>query len=394
MGKKKKTEFQLRREKEQQKVEAYQQTLAKVKSKRSQNELTGSKRKDADFLKRYLEINLGSRFARRSVATYHGRSYNLRKQVLDLVNHLFVLFPPPLFLYRSLLSKEGHALVFDYDDWEPEAWKESKNTQYVRWFAVTAQGGSLAKEMKGVLTKKEVHWFLKAPAQNTIQRNLFWARCMAAGVSAPVSQFLTQQLGGASDQAALGERCDDLLRFYASECGRMGPNELQEITDFVRAMVRRPEFSFKGRTLGSMVNLSNEWHDETSTNRVTKFQHWPQSFAPWTHEKKDCMVHAIELTTNRALADEGRKQNHCVFSYTQNCLRGWSKIVSIRWVGRSGSLLEPGDIINRLTVEVSTSSREIYQIKGRHNRRPDSHEVKIVRLWAAYHGLRISDWCL
>ncbi len=394
MGKKKKTEFQLRKEKETQKIEAYQQTLTRVKTKLSENELTGSKRKDAAFLKRYLEVGFGSRFARRSVATYHGRSYNLRKQALNLANHLFVLFPVPLFLYRAVLSREGHGLVFDYDYWEPEAWKENRNQQYVRWFAVTAQGGSLAKEMKGILTKKEAHWFLKAPAGNTIQRNLFWAKCAAAGVSQDVCQFLTEQIGGASDQSALGQRCDDLTRFYANECGRMGPNELREITDFVRAMVRRPEFSFKGRTLGSMVNLSNEWHDITTTNRVTKFQQWPQAFAPWTHEKKDCLVHAIELTTNRALADEGRKQNHCVFSYTQNCLRGWSKIISMRWVGRSGSLLEASDIVNRLTIEVSTTTREVVQIKGRHNRTPDDHEMKIVKLWAGHHGLKLNDWCL
>ncbi|MBC8065548.1 MAG: PcfJ domain-containing protein [Chlorobia bacterium] len=393
MGKKKKTEFQLRKEKQAEKDRAYQRTLARVKTKLGESELTGSKRKDVDFLRRYLQIPLGGRFARRSHAAYHGRSYNLRKQALALIDHVFVLYPVPLFLYRATLSAAGHNLVFDPNWEEPDAYRESLNHGYVRWFAVTAQGGSLAKEMRGILTKKEVHWFLKAPGANTIQRNLFWARCAAAGIPLTTCQFLTDRIGGASDQAALGDRRDDLIRFYANEAGQMRENDLQEITDFVRAMVRQPDFSFKGRTLGSMVNLSEAWHGTMYSSKVAKYESWRQQFAPWVHEMKDHTVHAIELTNNRALSDEGKRQRHCVFTYTQSCLSGWSKIVSIRWVMSKGSLLDPTDIVSRLTLEIRPSTGEIVQIRGKLNRTPDEKEGKIIRLWAADHGLRLATWC-
>lgn len=392
MGKHKKSDIQLKKEKEAIQIEAYQKTLTKVKTKLSEAEIPGSKQKGVDFLRRYLEVPLGSRYARRSYKSFRGRSYNITKQAMALVDHMFVLFPVPLFLYRAVLSREGHSLVFDYDYSEPEAWKENRNQRYVRWFVVAAQGGSLAREMKGILNKKEVHWFLKAPVANTIQRNVFWARCAAAGVSLPVCQFLTERMGDANELAAMGNRRDDIIRFYAVECDRMGPNELREITDFVRAMIRRNDFSFKGRTLSSMVNLSNEWHAERYADREVKLQTWNQSFAPWTHKRKDSTIHAIELTSNRALADEGKRQNHCVYSYTHACARGVSKIVSVRWVGESGSLLETADILNRLTLEIWTQTREIIQIKGKHNRSADPHEMKIIRLWAADHGLKIQTY--
>lgn len=392
MGKKKKTEFQIRRENESKKLEAYQQTLVKVKTKQNRSELTGSKRKEPDFLKRYFEIGFGNRFARRSVATYHGRSYNLSKQILDLAKHLFVLFPTPQFLYRAILSKQGHSLVFDYNDWEPDGWKENRNERYVRWFAVTAQGGSLAKEMKGILTKKEVFWFLKAPAENTIERNLFWARCAAVGISLPMCQVLTEQLGSQELQSALGSRRDDLIRFYACQVENMKGNDFQEITDFVRAMIRTPEFSFKGRTLGSMMTLSEAWHRNMYSVRVGKYENWPQTYESWTHKDKKCTVHAVEMINNRALADEGRRQHHCVFSYTHSCVRGWSKIVSIRWVLGSESMDDLTNIASRITLEIRPSSREIVQIRGKHNRRAEDSEMKVIRLWAADHGLRISDF--
>lgn len=392
MGKKKKTVNQIKKEKEEKLNEAYQQTLVKVKTKLSESESSGSKRKDPTFLKRYFEINYGNRFARRSVLSYHGRSYNLRKQVLDLATHIFVLFPTPLFLYRAILSKEGHQLVFDPDDWETSGWKENQNREYVRWFAVTAQGGSLAKEMKGILTKKEVHWFLKAPAHNTIGRNLFWARCASAGVPLDTCQFLTEQLGSIDAQKSLGSRIDDLIRFYANYARNMRGNDLQELTDFVRMMIRDRTFSFKGRTLCSMMSLCHEWHRNYYLTRVEKFESWKQTFSPWTSKEKNYTVHAIEITTNKALADEGKRQRHCVLTYTSNCLQSSSKIVSMRWVLGSESMADPTNIVARITMEIRPSSREIVQIRGKHNRSATDLEMKTIQLWAADHGLKIGQW--
>jgi hypothetical protein len=52
----------------------------------------------------------------------------------------------------------------------------------------------------------------------------------------------------------------------------------------------------------------------------------------------------------------------------------------------------PLEVLNRLTIEVDPSSRTVSQIRGRSNRKADELEMKIVRLWAGAHGLRVETW--
>lgn len=205
-------------------------------------------------------------------------------------------------------------------------------------------------------------------------------------------QAYTERFASKVQQRSLGPRANDLIRFLAEECPHLRGNDTQEVMDFVRAMIWDEKFSFKGRTLSSMIKLSNEWHRSIYSTKVTKNRSWPQTFGPWIHEKKDHCVKVVELTSSRALADEGRKQRHCVFSYEENCLRGWSKILSMRWVVPAADLTQEAEVLRRLTIEVNLKSRQVVQIQGRFNRDADEHEMKMVRLWAGQQGFRISEW--
>jgi hypothetical protein len=387
MGKKQ-SQIQIKKQKQLESLLACQKALEKAKTEEKRTDLGNVKRKGHKTLARYLALSRTDGRAIRDPDQFEAKSYNLARQVQSLADCLFVRYPVPKFLYRAILSRPGLELLFDVRPDDEEGRRECGKRRFVQWFLTAAQGGSLAKELAGILNKREVHWFLQAPAANSIQRNLFWAKLAAAGLPMDACQFLTDQFGAKHLQSKLGARRDDLVRFYATEWPKMRRADRQEIADFVRNMFYEPGFSFKGRTYGSMQKLCREWHNDLYSTKVKEFKTWPQAFEPWTHEKREHCVRAVELTNSRALADEGRHQRHCVYSYESSCIRGWSRIVSLRWVVPASPL----EVLNRLTIEVDPSSRTVSQIRGRSNRKADELEMKIVRLWAGAHGLRVETW--
>ena len=216
----------------------------------------------------------------------------------------------------------------------------------------------------------------KLPTLNTIPQNILWARSAAA--------FLVR----------LGERLPDLLRFYAEEWGKMRDYDRDEILDYLRDALADRDFSLKGRTFGSLRKLSQEWHRIMFVGKVRDYRWWPSGIELWEHRKGSSLVRAFEITNNRALADEGRRQRHCVFIYASRCLAGRTRIVSMRWHAPSVDELSGWEEVSRLTVEISMASREIVQIRGRLNRRASDDEMKLVRMWAGERGFTVGPYAL
>lgn len=331
---------------------------------------------------RYVSLPLTSSLAVRSEEAFRARSYNLARQVLGLVDHLFVRYPVPAFLYRAILSAEGVGLVFGTEA------RSNPEAAYRGWFLVVASGGSFAKATRGVFTKREAHLFLQAPSSNTIVDNAFWARAAAAGLPRAGCDYLVARLD-AEVRAMFGERTPALLRFYAEAWSDMRGMDRDEITDFVRAKARDEAFAFEGRTLSSMRRLCAEWHRTAFVRGVREFRNWGATMPAWSSRKGAVLVCAEELTNNRMLADEGAVQRHCVYSYAGMCASGRCAIVSLRWYAVAGEMPEERAFC-RLTLEVSPARREVVQIRGKSNRRATDDEMRIVRLWAGDHGLTIA----
>lgn len=387
MGIEMKTKLRLRLEKEEFQRNAFKKALRDSKLQQKADDIGTEKRKEAKFLAKYLNVSLNDYRIIRQPSDYHTNSYNLGRQIIGLIDHLFVRYPVPAFLYRSVLNREGNRLVFGKtDDSLDDKWLDIERI-YQDWFMTVAQGHSIAEATKSRLNRKESHWFLRSPNDNSTPQNLFWAKCAAAGIPGSTCQFLTERLIRKGGTSFRDPRQDDLIRFYANEHPHMRPNDLQEITDFVREMLGEPDFSFKKRTFASMLRLSDDWHRMVHGRKVKEFRSWRAIFEPWSEKREGWTVRAFELANNRALRDEGAKQRHCVFIYTSCCIADRSRIVSIRWYA-----LDVEDPARRLTIEVDRQSREICQIRGRLNRRVTEEEMKAVRSWAGTNGLRISPW--
>jgi hypothetical protein len=371
-----------------------QRIIAVLQNSRERQEeakqLRKHKRKTADVLLGYLSITNTQLSARclRDASTYTPRSYNMDKQLVGLIDHLYVKFPVPEFAYQ----------VF----------RNNKNDQfnclrdiYQRWFVALSQGESFSKLVKGVMTSKEASQFLKAPADGLIHENVWFAKLVVAGLPDAISQKLVSKLFTNFCFDDPDHRIAEVVSFYANHWTTMGKREMEEITDFLAwKLADDAAFRLKGRTTASVTKLSNEWHIQIQKARYGRYLKWKGlGILPWQHVIKSSVFEAHELLDNRELLNEGRKQAHCVYSYVSWCETGRLTIFSLREYTKkySGSFTEFGEPVydrseelSRITIEVNQASRSIVQIRGRQNRRADDRQMKIIELWAAVTGLTIA----
>jgi hypothetical protein len=335
---------------------------------------------------------MDSSLALREEEQFRARSYNRAKQVLTLVDHLFVRYRIPMFLYRSILSPEGIDLVFGATVGTPRSTsvRVTSDEAYRAWFFAVARGESFAKATRDVFTKREAHLFLLAPSYHTVEQNIFWARAAAAGLPPAACDFLVQKFDDEL-RVAMGDRLPDLLRFFAGAWTQLEGFGRDELTDFICAMVRDRTFSFKNRTFGSMRKRCIEWHRTVHGGRVGRYHFWLPQFREWESKNDRHLIRAEELTNNRALAEEGKTQRHCVLLYAHTCAAGRRSIVSLRWFAKSPRPDEPNELRNRLTIEIDIANRTVVQIRGKMNRRAVKEEMPTVRQWAGDLGLRISE---
>lgn len=83
-------------------------------------------------------------------------------------------------------------------------------------------------------------------------------------------------------------------------------------------------------------------------------------------------LHIVCLSSSDALVKEGQKMNHCVGTYTKNCMRNQVHILSIRDSnGNSVSTIEVYADYNKKKLKVS-------QHRGKNNSKPDAKAVKLL----------------
>ena len=353
------------------------------------------KKKSVEELLPMLSLK-GIRYhALRPAETYVPRSHNLDKQLTGLLNHLFVQYPVPGFLYQVCLS-DGSASAK-----KPRVMDDFTRVQetYRHWFIILAQGGSFPKAAKGTMTSREACVFLSAPWGRKIHENIWWAKMTVAGVpntliGTLIDRIFTNHLPDDPD-GRLGEA----ILFYARQYRGLTRNSLDEVTDFLAHKLRHDrQFRLQGRTASSVVKLSNEWHLQMQQAKLGKHIQWSgMGIADWVYEDKSEVWFVTELCYNKELVNEGRKQKHCVYSYVQRCVEGRSFIFSIRGCRKiAADYTADGQPIwdrqfemRRVTIEVSPS-RTVVQVRGPLNRPPIPEEREVLRRWAGEKGITLA----
>jgi hypothetical protein len=320
----------------------------------------------------------------RSAQEYVPRSHNLDKQLTGLIQHMYVKYPIPAFAYQACLpaaEDDRFALM---------------QSVYRQWFLTLAQGGSFPKLVRGIMTSKEAAVFLAAPATYRFHENVWWARMKTAGLPGSAIDFLIARLFQNQFFDDPDGRFAEVIRFFARFYAGMDRVTMGEITDFLAwKLANDPEFSLNGRTLGSVVRLTNEWRRLMQVAKLGQFVHWNGTGLPeWHYSHKKYQWEVIELLTNRDLLNEGRKQKHCVYSYVQWCGEGRSFIFSLRGYWREVTgysnqdkpLYCRGDEFTRVTIELN-ANREAVQIRGLQNRPTSDEEREVLRRWAGETGI-------
>jgi hypothetical protein len=150
----------------------------------------------------------------------------------------------------------------------------------------------------------------------------------------------------------------------------------------------QPQFSLKGRTARSVLRLMDEWHRELGS--ATGGLSWqPSPLRPLLLQmpQEDTSTSPVsweltELTSSAQLRAEGAALRHCVSSYSHNCLKGTSRIWSLR-------RRRDSNVRSIVTVEVDPARRMVVQARGFRNRRASGKALDLVQTWAAREKLRL-----
>lgn len=379
--------------KEQAIVDALKERTKKLEESRDKQ---GTKRKPAQDLLKYFHYDSLKEFIIRDINEYKPRSYNLGKQVLDLVNHLFVKYYVPGFMYKCLIKTDPYTMPPVRG--QPGAYARRRfdfmDDVFREWFIIMAQGGSFQKAVKGIMTKREAVIFLGLKNDFEVYENIWLAKMLALDIPPPFALKLIDRIFSSHFIDDPDNRLHDLLHFFANNYKEIGEADFIELTDFIASKVREKDFTFKGRTLGSIVRLSNEWHAEL---QLANLKHhgkvitsWDGfGLSPYQIATEQHFYDILELRTNRDLISEGAKQRHCVASYSYACVEGRCSIFSLRYYRKKkaniGTYIR-GDEIGRVTMEVQKSTRLIIQIRGFANRRATDDEKVIIRRWSGEMG--------
>lgn len=362
--------------------ERYANTLRQANDKKEKRQ---PKRQSVDVLQHKIITDITDEHIIRPMHTYPNRSYNQDKQVVGLIRHLYVKYPVPHFMYDVV--RKDYKTKF-----------KNMHADYIMWFLALAQGKSFTKLVKPYMTSKEAYHFLFAP-YTEIGDNIWWAKLVHAGIPKHVTERLVERVFKGKFYADETGRYNELIHFYANHYAEMDKITFDAVNDFiVWKLANDAEFRFKGRTATSMIKMSNEWHEMMQKAKLGRHVEWEGCGIPdWIHIGEHEIWTMEELLNNKELANEGRKQKHCVYGYVNACIGGSCHIFSLRgWTkGFFGldadgqPIYRPVSELYRVTVEMR--GRELVQVRIKLNQTASTHELNMLRLWAGEKGVRMSS---
>lgn len=313
----------------------------------------------------------------RPISTWEPKGKGRETVFRSLCSHLFAPYQMPPFLWSIFFEADREALI--------------------PFILNVARGASIPDQIKkGVfsvpLTRKMCHELMQTTSEFTFTKAVRRAQIRGLGGSERFFNVWTQTRPGAriSDdpevEAFWATVIDWFIKFPMLDLTQVSP-----MADYINhRWFADKTFSMKGRTPLALLRDTTEWHTtltKTRVNRVIEFK--PSGFQPFCVEKQGVdftkkptyeFWRVEELLSNKALADEGRTLNHCVYSYGYSVERGGVSIWSMTLNGEK-----------TLTMEVNNYSRKVVQVRGKHNRMAaPGHEVEVLNQWANLNNLGVS----
>jgi hypothetical protein len=199
---------------------------------------------------------------------------------------------------------------------------------------------------------------------------------------------------------------DDAITIFSREVDAWSSNELTDIMDFLRHKhYNEPTWTLKGRTIGSLIKLSNDWHRFQIKGTAGEKIEWNPLGKDMTfelvhtfqREKTNIVWVMQELCNSNALSREGTDMRHCVGAYHRMCKDGNTSIFSIKGFARHFEDEPIEKIITRsymfrATIEVTRTTWDnklrVAQCREKYNAIPQRATADAVKYWCDQKEIR------
>jgi hypothetical protein len=296
----------------------------------------------------------------------------------SLVEHLLARFVMPPFVWTAFFSDEDAATL-------------------ARVVVHVAAGGSLFEAVKSglmpvPLTRKMCHELLSGPGERLLDAVRRVQVRAAGGGSRLLNAWIRTRAGRRLHSREEEQFWQAILAWFSAN-PTLSPGEISPLVDYIEHRRQEdPSFSINGRSLRALVRAMEQWHRELAEHIATHGRSFPPSGLepmdieqPRRNQAGERVTdhwHFREILDTKALADEGRAMNHCVYSYAGRIERGECAIWTLTLEDETGHW-------RRLTIEVHLGLRQIGQARGRFNRFPEPRDMIPLQAWAARNDLRV-----
>lgn len=330
----------------------------------------------------------------RSIDSFKSSSCSPARRSAQLLRHLYCAYQVPSWLIDWMVREGAN---------------ETASPAHERSVALLmsiiyeiGSGRSPRHILKPYFSKAEMALFfkLRGPADMGITAfaHFVYCRARAKGLPDPVCLKFVQLTSEIRlDRADVYEFVQRFVDFCATRA--VNAVSVQDIWDYLSCNRLVGKFSFKGRTLASMLNLVNAWHDELNRdaraladNRIRNDWHAIQYRVEalkmvykeacgipgkWSvvDSQTGQPVEVLQLTKYAELINEGRAMHNCVAAYHQRCAQNSCQIFSLRIAGERKATIEVRD-------------KTVVQARGNCNQNLAPHPLQCLRKWMGKFNLK------
>ena len=295
----------------------------------------------------------------------------------SLANHLLAKYRVPQMLWTTFFfDKQG-------------------SEKLIKLAVHVASGGSLYKWIKDnefqiPLTRKACHEFLSGPDPDKgIIENMRCAQLLCLGGNGRLWKALEPVAWSSqfSPNASWEEFYSSIIQWLGLQA-MLDMRQVQPMWDYATNQRNGDtNWSIKGRNAVSLIRDMELWHANLQKVKVAGHKAFmPSGFLSATYTFPNHDVWRIrEILSARELADEGRRQGHCVYSYSRQIESGHCSIWTLTKEDETGNWA-------MLTIEVVNGAKQITQARGRFNRCSNQMERSILNRWATESGLTLAGY--
>jgi len=349
-------------------------------------------------------------------ASWKPHSFNVRNQQLEFLKCFVYPYPLP-----AVLLWASHCPEYFIDTKGTSV--GSPNRGFIKlakkWIVDIVRGESFFKQNKLFFTKTEAHYFLSSKVPyvdaTSVIKLYFYAKSRARFLNHKMSIVIADVFTVKFINHFMNSLVEGFMYLLARTPDySYDRSMLGDISDFVLSKIqedkknrgRQEAFSFSGRTITSVIKMTNEWHEkvrrEAEAQRVQHAARWREEnrnngkykavdtshwkglgASQFRYVTEECIWTITELRTAQDLVNEGRKMKNCVASYTYNCAAGNSSIFTMERIFPANQLI--GKVA---TLEVNPTNRTLVQAKGVCNSGLTPKVMSVVIRWTQANRIK------